>query len=346
MSDEAFLFDIPPGTFLANQQIPDIVNGGYHPHAVDFYIPNPSVTSPFATQRAIVCLHGGSGSKEKFAANLGLTTSLTATVDNINWPLISYWNVIVVVVQGQACIGNVNAYNPTGIDTRSSTNPDGVRTWGNHVMLSGADDMGMLASLSYLLTNNYGLPKNKITLAGHSNGGMMAHRKWREAPNDFTTYCSCSGPASDYYLSHTALPTNLYQFYQEFGGQDTVLDITGGPAGPGNHFQDALLIQNPAQLSKADVAFPNATQWIGPWVYLQTLVTAFGGGTINYSDGVVVDLAATVQGTGTQTTWTYAGGDVVLRLYSAASHQIWSHEQVCHDRLFGRWMKFSRGISF
>ena len=334
------LFDVPPGTFRLNVQIPMLSSpGNFWPHLTDFY--EPPGASPVS---ALVCLHGGGGFKDQFARNLYITKTTPATTVTINWPLIAGNNSVFVFPQGQHCSGITGPFNPQGANTVSMNNPQGVPTWSNWFMWSQADDPTFLHDLSSYITSYYG--NIKKNLAGHSNGGFMTKRMWYENPSSsppYLRYISCSGPAASYYISNPTTPVNVAPTFSQIGGVDSILDVSGGPAGPGSHFTNPIWIQNPSQISVADVAFPSNSAYIGDFVHLQTRVTAYNAAhslppeTVNYSDGVVTNVKI-----GTQITWTYSGGNNVLQLISNAEHQIRTHEQCTGRRVIDDWINFIR----
>jgi polyhydroxybutyrate depolymerase len=331
MTTASGLFLTPKGTIDQNVLIPNTRDGGNHPHLVDFYIPIQYLTS-------MVMLHGGEGSKESFAYNLAILKSPSVSINNVRWDLLNLYRVIGIFPQGQHCSGIVGTFNPYGVNTVDSDHPDGVATWSNHVMWSQADDVQFLKDLKTYIISTYGAIG--VNLCGHSNGGMMVNRMWYEAPNNYSHYCACSGPASNYYLAHPTLPGTIKPFFQQISLLDAVLDVSDGPAGAGSHFYDATWEQNTAQKGFADVAYIGAlpipdTFWIGEFAQLQTRVTANGGGTIYQGDGVVTSVTI-----GAKTTWTY--GPMVLQLLSNAGHQVISQEQCAGQRVFNAWANFIR----
>lgn len=405
------LLTAPPGFLYPNVAIPDLTNGGFHPQLTDIYVPPNLPSGAPGYLSATVFLHGGSGTKENFARNLLVTFSLQPSLFTVNWAMLIGWKMIAVFPQGQACTGITNPWNPRGVDTRNSQNNFlGVPTWTNRAMYSQADDVAFLKDLSSYITTTFGhVAKN---LFGHSNGGMMVNRMWYEAPNQYKHYGVCSGPASSYYITNSALPANNPPFWGQFGAIDSVLDLSDGPAGagsttvggpygagtstitlggvgniangswlmlpldngtlkmvqvtgitsnnvsftpaipagrsvPGNkrvylsHFFDRQWEQNPSQFSVADVSSPNPTFWSGESYQTAIRANALGdpsaGSQIPLSDGVVTNIKI-----GTQTTWTYASGQVVLQLLSNADHNIATHEQCTGRRLTGdffNWIK-------
>lgn len=136
-----------------NQTIPG------HPHTIDLFH-----TSNAQPKYAIIFLHGGGGTKEKFAQALG-----------IDEPFLSRFDLLAVFPQGQTKMG-------------------GNRTWSNYVMDSGQNDVAFLTDLSAFVRSRYKV--KKVYVVGHSNGGMMANRLWCEAPEPFDGFGSFAGPAS------------------------------------------------------------------------------------------------------------------------------------------------------
>ena len=170
MSNESSLVpSLALGEMHANQSLhSNTLN--VHPHLFDVYLPN---TLP---SRVIVFLHGGLGNKESIAEKLGLRTEA-----QIHQEIINSLGVAWVIPQGQAIQRN-------GLN---------VPTWSNRVMSSGADDLLFLSDLSTWIRSNWnGIP---LVLSGHSNGGMMTHRIWCEAPELYSLYVGVSGPPSTSY---------------------------------------------------------------------------------------------------------------------------------------------------
>lgn len=178
------------------------------PHRIDLYIPaNP--------KRVVVFLHGGGGTKEGGAENLGLRlVSGTGTAYDTAW--MAEHDVAFVFPQGQALAG---------------TNG---RTWNNHVMNSGVDDVAFLEALARAIragTLDPTLPATaRIAVSGHSNGGMMTNRLWCEAPAAFDAFVSFAGPASVHLgegADHACTPGVTRPYLGYIGGKDTVLQTEG-----------------------------------------------------------------------------------------------------------------------
>ena len=102
-----------------------------------------------------------------------------------------------------------------------------VSTWSNRVMRSGVDDLSFLRDLSAWISTT--LQVNNRTLAGHSNGGMMAHRVWCEESALFERYMGVSGPASVAYDQvHPAkdtLCTGNAPYWAIIGNRDRVINV-------------------------------------------------------------------------------------------------------------------------
>lgn len=174
---------------------------------MDLYIPSNATS-------AIVFLHGGGGSKEGFAYNLGIKTtsnSVTYAMTSAAQTWLSQEKVIAVFPQGLT-VGGFNW------------------TWNNHVMNSGADDVAFLQNLVAALKSDSTLPAiSKVYIVGHSNGGMMANRMWCESPNTFDGYVALAGPPGIYYNtsgSNPCNPTSLKPYMGVVGDHDTVLQST------------------------------------------------------------------------------------------------------------------------
>lgn len=170
------------------------------PHEVDIY-------SVVGATRAIVFLHGGGGTNDKFAFDLGINlvnASPRAATANATW--LANNEVVAVFPQGQATSGL-------------------VYTWNNHAMNSGQDDIAFLQALATVIKTEYGV--SDVYLLGHSNGGMMVNRFWCESPTTFKAYLSLAGPASSYYLGDPCSPTLAQPYFGLVGDQDLVLQVPG-----------------------------------------------------------------------------------------------------------------------
>jgi len=340
------LASVLPGTLLLNFKIPNTRYGTgaqtatdepYHPHLCDLYEPRGLINFAF------VLAHGGSGSKEEVAISWGIKIGTgPATVKAVRWSILANRKCAVLVPQGGHLDGTVTALNPTGINTERAQNQfQGVATWSNHCMNSGRDDVQFAKDAAVWLHDRYGSVFR--IFGGHSNGGMMAHRCWTEHLSGmYNCYAATSGAASDYYLDNPTMPAIVKPMYQQFGALDTTLQVYPG------RFFDATLTQADTHVSVADVTIP--VKWIGPFERFKSQVAAYNtykslpaetvSATVDGVKVVQVDLSLT-GGAGTQTTWTYCGGAMVLRLLSAASHKVKSMQAATKRTLFGDFMTFA-----
>ncbi len=327
----------PGGTYIPDQYVSNSAGSGNHPHAVDIYLP------PGEIKRAIILLHGGGSNKVQFSRLLGLSLATPIQNSNIRWDILDAWNCMAFIPQGQACTGVVNANNPNGVDTRSASYPEGVRTWSNRQMWSQADDVQFLKDLSNFITSNYGnIGKN---LCGHSQGGMMVSRMWYEAPSYFNNFCSASAGGGKYYIDNPALPSVIKPFVQVIGQKDTVLNVENGPNGVGNHFYEDLWKQGASTESIADVYTP--LEYIGAWKHLKTAVDAY---TSVHGFPVVVpaqgDAIETTIRIGTQKQWTYQNDHVSVIWLSDADHSVTSIQDCMAKHLIGVWLNFVISSTF
>ena len=193
------------GVMHANQSLDEALFQREHPHRFDVYLPD---TAP---SRVIVFLHGGLGSKESIAEKLGLRTDAQIHQDQIN-SLGAAW----IIPQGQA------------IEREGLAIP----TWSNHVMFSGTNDLLFLNDLSTWIRSNWsGIP---LVLSGHSNGGMMTHRVWCEAPELYSLYVGVSGPPSTSYDPDYPEGTHLEclggpPYWAIIGSEDRTIGVNENP---------------------------------------------------------------------------------------------------------------------
>ena len=306
---------IPPGTVYNQIQIPKS-GGGMHPHPINILVPDGSHAA------AVIVLHGGSGNDVNILRNLGLvhSPSTVFTASDVNWPLLqAFGNLVVAAPQGWA--------DPA---TYSTTNPQGVASWDNYFMNGGAlaagwDDMQMLQDLKSYLQSQFGLAG--VSLAGHSNGGMMVQRVMLE--NDiFSHYMVTSGPMPDRWIAQNPVfPAKPY--FSQWGAQDDVINIIA--SGFASHLWD----QTTKTLSVADVNYPALSHWWGEWDSIPRRFLTYGGTDYSWNDGVVTTVAI-----GTQTEWSYFSGKIKIQLLSDGGHSIKTHQQATGRRVFGDWMKF------
>jgi hypothetical protein len=331
-----------PGTLLLDQFIPDTVNGGFHPQPVDVYIPQGTIKA------CALCLHGASGEpdpKWSYSQQMLVHSGTQPTVLGTNWRSLSkaFGNqpMAVIFAKGGHCSPDNygSPYNPNNANTVSANNPYGVATWNNHVMYSGYLDIDMIADAPAYIQSLFGSVAR--IYIGHSNGGMMGQRRWAEhVAGQFNVYCTSSGPFSQYYIDNPPAPAIPKPTLSIIGQVDTILNVTDGPNGPGDHFYDQTWAQAVAQTSVADVQLP--TNWISEWFGYQTRVNAYNTfkglppQTILPSDGVVTNIAI-----GHQTKWTDQSGANVLVLLSASNHQVRSMQKVLNTGLLGLMAAFA-----
>ncbi len=167
------------------------------------------------TGPAVVFLHGGGGSKEGGADQLGLGTGTGgSTALDAAW--LGSHDIVFVFPQGQAKSGTKG------------------NTWNNYVMTSDVDDVAFLTALAGGLRTGSLDPAvpavSHVTVSGHSNGGMMANRLWCEAPQAFDAYVAFAGPASVHLgasADHACAPSVARPFLAYVGGKDSVLRTDG-----------------------------------------------------------------------------------------------------------------------
>lgn len=266
----------PPPT--GAQLLRDQTIAGY-PHAVDIYAPaNPA--------RVVVFLHGGLGSKERFAYNMGLTSSAdAATTGTVNWTWLAERQVVAVVPQGQAL-----------------PNAPLATTWDNHVMDSGADDVGFLRALVARVRADYG--SVPVSIVGHSNGGMMVNRMWCESPGTFDVHVALAGPASSFYLAPATpcAPTSFKPYLGYVGDSDQIL------GGSENWTQQVW------ELDRFDnaQAFVNP-EVIGEWAQFVERAGRVCGETPQLASGTT---------SGIVTTWQACGGRLRVQRATGLDHDL------------------------
>ena len=178
----------------------------------DAYVPEN------ATRRAVIFLHGGAGNKEAIANAIGIGDLDLNTLDDEE----TLW----LIPQGKSI-------------------PNGVPTWENHVMTSGANDVFFLNALVRHAKENLGA--EKVILAGHSNGGMMVHRMWCESNSPIDMFMSVAGPpASGYHPTTGNLSCSGDKPYWSIvGDQDRVLQTQGNLFAPTWEIRPFLVNQVP-----------------------------------------------------------------------------------------------------
>lgn len=334
-----------PGTILQEQNIPNIGEGGFHPHKVDVFASKKP-------KHAIINLHGAGGTKRYQALALKTVKysgGLIINPDDVNWTRLQYWRAAEVYPMGQACLPSNavnNPWNPNGVDSSVPKRPTGVRTWSNRFMWSGANDPQFLLDLKQWIHNTFPTVE-WVHLCGHSNGGMMVKYMWRKHPV-FDRYGTTSGPTPyKLDLEESFNPSTIRPIFMQNGDMDTVLGIRDGNAGTGAHFLDSLWNQQIQQISLANVHgtmigqtwIPQLYHTTPDWIELQrginryNTVHALPSETWSYGAGVV-----TPSKFGTLTTWTHSNGRMVLRLLSASDHKLPDQQKDAKKAFMGEFM--------
>lgn len=258
-------------------------------NSIDFFVPDGSPT------RALIYLHGGAGTNYNIANAMGYNTrNDPATTALANWPWIKSNRVIGVFPQGQAIDAEPNA-----------------RTWSNHAMTSGQDDVAFLQALAAHVRATYGV--TRLAIAGHSMGGAMVQRMWCESPDTFDAYISMAGPASRRYLD-AATPcnpgTHPPPYLGLFAGSDSVIQNTG--KWEAETWQVAPL-----------VVAGSARAWLdsvlaGEWQMYRRRAALMCGADPQAAEGVVL---------GDVVTWSHCNGRVKLLNVRSANHPMSSIEE-------------------
>ncbi|NQZ00732.1 MAG: hypothetical protein HRT45_08695 [Bdellovibrionales bacterium] len=201
-----------------------------HPHLIDTVLPE----LVNAQTKVVVVLHGGGGSKEGIAINLGL---LDRETGQYNTQFLAKQNLGVVFVGGM-----------------SIKESPGATGWTNHVMVSGQEDMSMLRDISLKL--RHGGFQN-LYLIGHSMGGVMVNRVWSEQPELFSAYGSSAGPMAASLLK-SCRPSDAKPYIQVTGNFDRILQIVEETRGGEliDHSSDLFLNLDPATKRAAGEAMP------------------------------------------------------------------------------------------
>lgn len=328
MTGPMALFSVHNGTILQNQMLPG------HPQRFDVYIPTGNVL------QVILGLHGGGGSKETFARQIGLVSALPVQERFANWLLLQAYRCAVIVPTGNACTGVQNAWNPRGVDTRGAAFPTGLAAWSNDDYWSQENSMQFFEDLALYAMDMFGVPG--INVAGHSLGGIAAQKLNQEASfakTSWRRFMSLAGPRALNTPDSSAgagIP-HRQPFLQQYGALDQSLHILDGPAGPGDHFQDNVWYSS--TVSKAAVRFPQSPARYGAFADLQNIVNGYnianGHSPEVVSFGAGVTSAAAV---GTKTVWTYCGGKVQLELYSDGAHDATTFQQAQGQRILRHWL--------
>lgn len=308
------------GTVLRDVAIPNIGAGGNWASVCDIYIPDD-----VAIDSVGIWLHGGKGSKESFARNLGIVTGKDDLGEPIiKWEILFKGACIAVIPMGQFCAGVFDAtWNPNSADTTAGGTKPGVRTWSNGFMYSGQNDPQMLEDLATKLATDY--PGKPINLSGHSNGGFMTQRMALERPALFNRFAVASGPLSFVFAgSPTPTAANLKPMLSLIGGQDATLSVSGGPNGPGDHFKDATWKQPSSGYSVANVQTPPGF-YIGEYAQFgrrAALWGPFNGSDVNPKDSSYIFSKRIQIKQGYQTSYFTSDQYQVLLLIEDAGHFI------------------------
>lgn len=297
---------------LFNQSIPK-TGGGFWPNLTDIYVP----ANPLS---AMVCLHGGTGTKSQMAYDMKVIVQVGSSDFLVNWQLLTFWHSIAIFPQGQACTGITNTWNPLGINTISPSFPNGISAWDSHDMYSQNDDTSFLQDLSSYITTTFGIATVGKTLMGHSEGGIMTMKMWHESPTSFRHHCTVNGPSSSYYVANPVTPSVVRPLLSIQGGMDTTIaDYNAYIAGvytPGSIFDGPLYWQVPSNITRANVAFPNQGTRIGAWVDFQS--------NLAYNGDPPVTL-------GSRTSTPIAIGNLLLGRNASGSLQQWELDQSAHQ---------------
>lgn len=334
------------GTILLNQVIPNLTGTGTRygsaygswPHLCDIYIP-----AYCSIERAMICLHGATGTRNSFAQNFAITTTNPATIDTTDWALLRASKAMWIFPQGQFCDGFDSPTNPGGAISSSSTT-----TWGNGYMNSGWQDLkapdwtsgqnaaGFIYDLVQYLKDRF--PVNKFALLGHSNGAFMVERWYYQGSDIFAHYISTSG-TKGYRLriNSTAVDaTNKARpFFSQYGLQDTTIGIANQARTSSldavnapwyNFFGEttANWLRPTAVISVEDESYPSpAPDHLPGWNNYQDKVAATSAESTLKADltGSFVPVAS-----GNLHTLSRNGGKLVLRLLSAAGHSTVSQQ--------------------
>lgn len=270
-----------PVPVAVDQLITTTVAG--YPHQVDVY-------NTAGATRAIVLLHGGAGNKSAIAYQVGLNSDTsTTTFSTINWAWLDANKVMLIVPQGQHIASEPNA-----------------TTWRNYAMNSGQDDKAFLQALAAKIRSEYGIAK--VTLMGHSMGGVMTNRMWCESATTFDSYVSLAGPASSEFnqLATPCAPGTAAKPYMGIiGDADEVMRTAGV-------WEAATWTLNPVVVQSSVNAWDNDVV-IGEFHQQQTRTAIACSGTL--------DSQAFVSA-GNVDTWTSCAGKLVLKRVLGAEHGV------------------------
>jgi predicted esterase len=283
--------DGPKVTVAPNQRL------GTWPHRFDVY-------SVDDADKVIVLLHGGGGTKEHFAYELGLKR----TADGSNY----------AVANGQVLLDNHTiAVFPQGQAIAAAPT---IFTWNNYVMDSGEDDVQFMRDLVDHLIAQYNV--SKICIAGHSNGGMMVNRIWCEAPELFTAFVSIAGPPSEHFLGIPCVPSLARRFLCIVGAQDGVLQ--------NGAWEAQTWTINPALTQGPAFVDPDL---VGDRYFFPTRVTHRCSATVAPGDADAVM-------NGNLTTWSFCSSSMQLIRIETAGHSVESLEAASGRSLLAMALDF------
>lgn len=321
------------GTWLRGVQIPNSLAGqpmgpgqvqpSVHPHKIDFYIPRTGAS------HALVALHGGGGTALDMARQLNLVRAPAGTtpkITNINWKTLEFWHTMVVIPSGQSCTGvdplwgaGNNPFNPADVDSRNADNPNGIGAWDSHFMRSGYNDMQFLNDLKLYILTHYGAIG--YSLMGHSAGGYMVQRVYREQNTMFLRYMAICAPPAGFYIANPLQPLLMRPLYVQFSGKDGTLGIYGGPYPDSpnvSHYTEDTWTNTASNLTREHVSWPALSVSIGGWKDWCDQVQFFNAGVRPVlGDGVVTSVKR-----GTQTLYKFLTNKLQLRYLSDPGHDL------------------------
>lgn len=305
------------GVVYRNVLIPKTSGQGYHPHKVNFLVPNGPLV------RSLIILHGGDGTNVDILRQLRMVAADENGyfADNAVawWILKGFGGVVVATPQGW-----------TDPLTVTSKDPSGVASWTNYLMNSrapaaGWDDVTFLKDLRLYMTSAFGTAA--VALAGHSNGGMMVNRMLIEAPTLFSHFISDSGPLPGYWADKSpTFPNKPYKCV--YSAKDSVLNISNS----GGFYADTWF-QTYATLVPSDDNYPNLSTYVGDWSTVAARAAALGISSTSINDAVVSSVVS-----GTESVWTY--GKLSVTLLSEGEHKIIEKDNATGRRTIIDWLKW------
>jgi len=317
------LLNAPLGVLIKNVQIPNYDQGGFWPHLTDLYVPFTSLNTAF------ICLHGGGGTKVQFPKALGLLKIGAGYKSSaVRWQSLVTAGAIFAFPQGQPPRGLVNEFNPFGIDTRTPSYPDGVNAWANGDMYSDYNDLQFLDDLAYYLQETYSLIG--CNLAGHSAGGIMVQRMYREASYEkanWRRFISLAGPRAFAQSLNTS--PNKRPFLLQVGTADPNL----------NNIEVGMFVDEWVSLSQGRVFVqPLGPRRLGMFNDLQSLVNIYSD-----ANSIPPDTVSILDGSisGVITSWSYAGNKIRLEHFEGVGHKPPMFWKGMLRRTFTRWIEWA-----